>query len=167
VPHKRKGHRSPVTPMDRALDEIYAEIPEIPNCDGSCAAACTTIAMQTGEWERIVRRVGHEPKGRPGANCPLLSPNGRCTVYTVRPYLCRIWGATPDLRCPRPECEPTRWLSKEEAHDIFERICAVAGQEAAGPLGKGIERVWEAINLEGRAERAAIIKRAQEQRNDL
>jgi hypothetical protein len=33
--------------------------------------------------------------------CPALSLVGRCTVYEVRPMLCRLWGAVEGMRCDR------------------------------------------------------------------
>lgn len=86
----------------------------------------------------------------------MLSPTGKCTVYTVRPFICRLWGTTPTLRCPEG-CEPERWLTREEARDIYERIQAIAGPESAGPLGE-VDDLWGAIALEAREHRAAIIE---------
>lgn len=146
------------THKELALDQIYAEIPAIPNCDGSCAEACGPIAMFKAEWERVKRSAGRTPKLRPGAlTCPMLSPTGRCTVYTVRPYICRLWGTTPALRCPRRECEPERWLSTAQARDIYLRLRAVAGPQIDGPL-RNVKELWEGFALEAREERQRIIE---------
>jgi Fe-S-cluster containining protein len=150
--------------MDRALDEIYAEIPSIPDCTGQCADACGPIAMTSGEWDRIKRIARRTPKMKQGSMvCPLLSPTGKCTTYTLRPLICRLWGATPQLACPQG-CKPERWLSRDEARDIFERVAAVAGPGTDGPLGK-VDDLWSAIALEAREERAAIIDRIKEAAN--
>lgn len=150
---KRSSHR---TSAERALDEIYAEIPQIPDCDGSCADACGPIAMFRGEWDRVKRSFGRTPRLAPGSmTCPMLSPTGKCMVYTVRPYICRLWGATPGLRCPRG-CKPERWLTRQEAQDIFDRIAAIAGPEVTGPLGS-LEDLWAGIGLEAREARAATV----------
>lgn len=158
-----KGRRSsPRTAKDRALDEIYSQIPSIPACDGSCADACGPIAMFKGEWDRIKRAKGHAPRLHPARplTCPMLSPTGSCTVYTVRPYICRLWGATQGLACPKG-CEPERWLTREEAHEIFLRIQAVAGPEVTGPLGN-IEDLWQGIALDEREGRIALMDRIRE-----
>lgn len=117
--------------------------------------------MFRGEWDRVKRSAGRTPRPRPGSlDCPLLSATGRCTVYTVRPFICRLWGTTPTLACPEG-CEPERWLTVEEAQDIFTQIAEVAGPEVTGPLG-GYDDLWGRIALEAREERAALIERIQE-----
>lgn len=153
---KTKTRRSPVTPTDRTLDEIYREIPDIPACDGRCVDACGPIAMTTGEWDRIQRLKGFTPKLRDPMVCPMLSPTGRCTVYTVRPYICRLWGTVAEMKCPHG-CQPERWITRDEAQDIFDRIMAVAGPGTAGPLGT-VPDLWRAIALPQRAARMAIVE---------
>lgn len=144
----------------RRLEAVYAEIPSIPACSGKCSAACGPIAMFRGEWERVKRAKGTTPRVRDPITCPMLSPNGWCTVYSVRPYICRLWGTTKELKCPEG-CEPERWLSIEESMDIFNRIRAIAGPETAGPLGN-VADLWDAIALEARASRSAIIDQIKE-----
>lgn len=148
---------------DRALEAIYAEIPRIPDCTGECATACTGIAMFKGEWERVVRSFGRTPRRlqRADQKCPMLSPTGKCMVYSVRPYICRLWGTTRELRCPKG-CKPERWLSLEESLDIFSRISEVAGPEVAGPLG-GIGDLWRTLGLPERQERRRLIEMIQTQ----
>lgn len=140
------------------MEEIYAEIPAIPSCTGACATACGPIVMFTEEWRRVKRSMGGKsPRLVPGSlRCPMLSPTGRCMVYTVRPYICRLWGTTETLECPEG-CQPTRWLTREEAQDIFTRLSAIAGPGTDGPVGQ-VEDIWDAFALEAREERAARIK---------
>lgn len=152
-----KVRRAPVTPMDRALNEIYKMIPNMPACTGACSDACGPIAMTAGEWERIIRYKGHVPQLRDKMTCPMLSPTGKCTVYTVRPYICRLWGTVKEMRCPQG-CEPERWLTRAEAQVIFDGIMEVAGPGTAGPLGT-VPDLWQAIALPQRAARQAVIDR--------
>lgn len=50
--------------------------------------------------------------GRPleftsGLTCGYLDQvHRRCTVYAVRPMICRLWGVTTDMACPWG-CQPT------------------------------------------------------------
>lgn len=89
-----------------ALRELYRRVPKV-NCKRLCGHACRTlIDMSHTERERIETYVG-EPlpewmREVPGMTCPLLSETGECTVYGLRPMVCRVWGATdsPGLRCP-------------------------------------------------------------------
>jgi hypothetical protein len=146
-----------VSAKERALDEIYAEIPAIPACTGACAVACGPIAASRLEWERVSARHGRRPKMNPTTlQCPMLSPTGWCTVYTVRPAICRLWGAVKEMACPQG-CEPTRWLTTEEAHSIFERI-RVLDPRIDGTMDVFPPSVWEGIGIEARAERLAIIE---------
>jgi Fe-S-cluster containining protein len=142
--------------MDRALDEVYEDIPNMLDCKGECEASCGAIAMLGGEWDRIKRAAGYTPHMPKGSSiCPLLSPTGRCTVYSVRPYICRLWGTTRALRCPKG-CTPERWLTAKEAHEIHVRIEKIAGPQVAGPVG-GIDDLWAAIALERREQRENAI----------
>lgn len=154
-----KARRSPRTPKDRAIEEIYREIPAMKSCSGKCAAACGPIAMFTEEWKRIIRaKGGRVPKLRPGSLvCPMLSPNGWCTVYPVRPYICRLWGTTKALRCPEG-CEPERWLSKQEARGIFLRLHEIAGPGTDGPMS-GVDDLWMGIALDAREDRAELLEK--------
>lgn len=153
----------PRTKHERALDEIYAEIPSIPDCTGACASACGPIAMFAGEWERVKRTFGRTPRMQPGSLvCPMLSPTGKCMVYSVRPYICRLWGTTRALACPEG-CRPERWLTRDEAHDIFLRLRELAGPETAGPVGN-VTDLWEGIALEAREARLELVEQIKQAR---
>lgn len=159
---KRSTHR---TKSERALEEIYSEIPSIPACTGECAEACGPIAMAAGEWERVKRSFGREPRLRPGSLvCPMLSPTGKCMVYTVRPFICRLWGCTKALRCPKG-CEPERWISTDEAREIHRRIVEVAGPGVTGTLG-GVNDLWGGYALEARERRMELMEAIKEQVNN-
>lgn len=147
---------SPRTNRDRELEEIYTEIPNIPACTGACSTACTVISMFDREWTRVKRAMGRTPRQADTLRCPMLSWNGRCMVYTVRPYICRLWGTTEVLACPEG-CQPTRWLSADEARSIFERLHAVAGPGTNGPVGP-VGDLWEAFAMDARTERAARLE---------
>lgn len=89
-----------------ALRELYSRIPKV-NCKRLCGHACRTlIDMSNTERERIETFTGETlPEWMhtvPNMVCPLLSPAGECTVYGLRPTVCRVWGVTdtPGLRCP-------------------------------------------------------------------
>ena len=154
----RKPRYRPPTAKDRAIDAIYAEIPAIPGCTGACATACGPIVMFDAEWDRVKRASpgGIKPFNRTTFNCPMLSPTGRCMVYSARPYICRLWGTTPTLACPEG-CEPTKWLNEEEARDIFTRLQEIAGPGTDGPVGD-TDDLWAAFALDARSERAARVE---------
>jgi Fe-S-cluster containining protein len=103
----------------RALGVLYAELPTI-DCQRQCFDSCGPIWMSRVEWQRIVKRVGREPRGGPDLVCPMLRDRA-CTVYSIRPLICRLWGVCEGLECPWG-CQPEpRYLSKAEAYDFVFR----------------------------------------------
>ena len=115
------------------LRAIYACIPPL-ECQGLCQQSCGEITMTELERDRIRQALGHELPPMPGVpsvlnpsgachECPLLSFDGRCTVYSVRPLLCRLWGAVDDplMRCPWG-CRPQRYLTNTETRRLIQRL---------------------------------------------
>jgi uncharacterized protein len=108
-----------------AIDAILARLPTV-ECKGLCTEACGPVAMSKPEWERIIRRLGHAPRGDTSLVCPMLDrASGRCTVHDIRPTICRIWGVVRSMPCPFG-CVPSRWLSDEEGHAILAEVERVA-----------------------------------------
>lgn len=115
----------------RQLERIYDQIPEV-ECKGLCTAFCGAIFMTELEHDRIVERTGR-PLGKVDARltCPLLSIEGRCTVYDIRPFICRLWGAEEKLRCPHG-CQPKEGvLSHEMGGRLADQVKAVGGARVA------------------------------------
>lgn len=92
------------------LEELYRSLPEIA-CKGLCHDTCTSTDASELERERIRERGVELPgfipvqvlrariKAGDTPRCPALGPLNTCTVYDVRPLLCRAWGTTPRLQC--------------------------------------------------------------------
>lgn len=105
---------------EKALDALYAELPRL-DCQGRCQESCGPILMSRIEWQRIQRRTGQRaPKLRADLTCPFLSAVGRCTVYGVRPMICRLWGLVPSMPCVFG-CQPERWLTEEQGREYLRR----------------------------------------------
>lgn len=100
----------------RKIDEIYRQLPTI-QCQGKCSESCGPILMSDAEEKRIVDAVGHEPDFGPDLKCNLLQCN-RCSVYEIRPLICRLWGLVKAMRCPFG-CVPDRWLPEEESRRLL------------------------------------------------
>lgn len=99
------------------LDELYAELPAI-DCQRKCESSCGPIAMSRGEWQRIIKRKGFEPRAT-SIDCPLLD-RGLCSVYAIRPMICRLWGVIETMPCPWG-CKPERYLSTREGYIYLAR----------------------------------------------
>ena len=103
-----------------SIDQIYARIPKI-DCKRKCHMACGPIHVFGVEWDRMqaaslvtIGTVG------PSLTCPALSGNA-CSIYEVRPLICRLWGVVKAMTCPWG-CVPERWLSDREAEDLMRRL---------------------------------------------
>lgn len=121
------------------LQAIYDSLPTI-ECQRKCRAACGPIAMSNLEWARLrdatpFRTLDGEPlnnteillvspsMGRVDGDlaCPLLTIDGRCSVYKYRPLICRLYGLVRRMQCPFG-CEPSRWLSDKETYGLLEKV---------------------------------------------
>jgi Fe-S-cluster containining protein len=90
------------------------------DCKGLCSDRCGAIPCSSLERTQIEARSG-KPFGTDGTlTCSMLKGT-RCTAYTLRPLICRVWGTTKEMACPHG-CEPERWLSKEEFSSLAKQI---------------------------------------------
>lgn len=128
--------------MDALLDELGTRVPEILDCRGLCYDSCTRIGLSSREQERIRERIGVtipsaglldvlQPYA--GERCPALSPVGRCSVYDIRPMLCRLYGASRDTGCEHG-CTPARWLDPDEAWDLIAEASEISGDTERATL---------------------------------
>lgn len=116
--------------MNPDLQRIYARIPEV-HCRGLCQEACGLTGMSPVEAKAIKDRVGERFTPTIGTNpillisktgvCPLLNPDGKCSVYEDRPAVCRLFGAVKAMRCPHG-CRPKKWLRESESRAILRAI---------------------------------------------
>lgn len=119
--------------MHAALDALYAELPTI-DCQGFCHDSCGPIDMSSAERARIAEQGVTIERGawftdlRP-IRCPALTMFRQCSVYQIRPLICRIWGLTKRMPCTYG-CRPSRWLSEPEAYALLGRAFTIAGDEA-------------------------------------
>lgn len=121
----------------KELRAIWAKIPKMVNCKGKCAMSCGPIPIASIERGLVEERAGHNltTMNNPGVKntdgmmvCNMLTDAGLCSVYSIRPVVCRVWGTTKALACPLG-CEPERWLTDKEAFDLFAEVQALAGDD--------------------------------------
>jgi Putative zinc- or iron-chelating domain len=81
--------------IDAFVGEIYAKHPTSFVCKPGCAACCVAgISIWRIEYDFIkASRITHSPTSADEKSCPFLDANKRCTIYDVRPIVCRLWGA--------------------------------------------------------------------------
>jgi len=114
----------------RKLADLYAQIPDV-GCRGKCTEFCTSFALPRLE-KRLIRRATGVDLGpthnKPGTPCPLLTADGQCSAYDVRPLICRIWGASRLYPCPhgcRPAGPP---LSLRDTYRLLAEAYSISGQ---------------------------------------
>src|SRR6185369_12744005 len=112
----------------KKLEAIYKKIPDI-DCIGLCHPSCTIVPAAKIEIKRAKGRMGGKNPFNPttalkelkaGANkipsCSALKDK-KCSIYTARPAICRLYGVAEGLDCPFG-CQPKKKISKQEACDI-------------------------------------------------
>jgi hypothetical protein len=95
--------------MVAELEQLYARLPLLA-CRGLCGHSCAQhVDAGPLERRRIAERgVDLDAPTVDGA-CPALSralgAGGLCSVYEVRPMVCRLWGVAASMPCPH-NCIP-------------------------------------------------------------
>lgn len=100
------------------MRDLYARLPPL-DCRGLCHSTCTVIAATELEYQ-LVEDTGVSIRPRLALitnetvpDCPALGPLRNCTVYALRPLLCRAYGVVEGLRCVHG-CVPAQLLSNRE-----------------------------------------------------
>lgn len=92
---------------DRIIDTLRQQIPAFA-CVPGCHDCCGPVTASSTEMARLPRRSSAVREAALDAlSCPHLGPQG-CTVYEERPLICRLFGTTPSLPCPRGAGPETR-----------------------------------------------------------
>ncbi len=112
----------------KKLQVIYSKIPDI-DCKGLCHQSCTIVPAAKIEIKRARQRMGGKNPFNPMyaikalqdekpiiPTCQALKDN-RCSIYTARPAICRLYGVAEGLDCPFG-CVPKNKISKQEAYAI-------------------------------------------------
>lgn len=141
--------------MDAALDELYARVPDV-GCKGLCHQACGPIGMNPREHQRIRDRGVKIPHHQEGLaelvetgdyTCPALDGDNQCSVYEVRPMLCRLWGATESMPCTYG-CVPEEGLLPDaEGHMLLAQSLDVGKPDGLRPEELG--RLQQRLNDPG------------------
>lgn len=101
------------------IEKLYDEIP--PSfCDANCSKCCTNMIQFAPSEEAAIG--GYDYKGV----CPHLK-DGKCSVYTKRPFICRLYGTSEMFVCEG--CTPERYLTDEETATLVHRYVALKNAE--------------------------------------
>lgn len=132
------------TVVDAELQALYDRVPDI-GCKGLCSYTCTSIDASARERQRIREAGVVLPEAGlmarlnasvDGYRCPALVDD-RCSVYEVRPMICRLGGVSEALPCAHG-CEPDGGLmSAVELVELLARAHTAGGHPR-----------WDAARLE-------------------
>lgn len=110
------------------LKAIYDKLPKIA-CKGLCTNECTSLGMLRSEFVELTRVSGKAPElDIKTERCNYLSPEGRCTVYESRPFICRAYGVSDDMICYYG-CRPERMMTHEESFAVLVEIAKLTGED--------------------------------------
>lgn len=121
----------------KRIDALLSSVPPM-RCLEGCSSCCGPVAMTRLEESRICRSIGQSPKwlrqamlktfndvvakGDSGGSCPLLK-DGRCSVYDIRPAVCRVFGSSDDklLICPHGCASKNPW-TKAHTSAVMDQV---------------------------------------------
>lgn len=104
----------------RKIDQLRRQIPGFA-CEPGCHDCCGPVTASSEEMSRLPVKSGAEHDAALAEwNCVHLGAQG-CEVYEQRPLICRLFGTTPSLPCPRargPEA-PTEAHVERQVHELI------------------------------------------------
>lgn len=114
------------------LEKLYKKIPNV-ECKGLCHPSCSIAPAEDLEIKRARKRLGFNPfrisnkdveyaktTGKI-SSCGALK-NNRCTIHSIRPAICRLYGVAEGLECPFG-CKPKKQeLSRQEAYSLIREL---------------------------------------------
>jgi hypothetical protein len=129
------------------LERLYALVPSVA-CQRRCGVACGPVVLTDLEARRLQLATHIKPRTLPMLNgnkatmrCVYLAPDQRrCTVYAIRPLICRVWGALKRLSCPFG-CAPVRWLTDHEFLAIAQAVERLGGGRVLRTDERGLGHV--------------------------
>lgn len=79
-----------------------AKFPNLPvmQCDLGCGECCGVVLCKEGEYQKIIEyaAANNITPAKQGVTCPWYQ-KGTCSVYPVRPGICRLFGHSERLDC--------------------------------------------------------------------
>jgi hypothetical protein len=86
--------------VSRKIDRLRLQIPSFA-CVPGCHDCCGPVTASSEEMSRLpVKSDAEHEAALAEYNCVHLGPKG-CEVYDQRPLICRLFGTTERLPCPR------------------------------------------------------------------
>lgn len=130
----------------KELRDLFAQIPNV-NCQGKCANSCGPIGCSALEKTLIEERAGKKLTTDDDNMCLMLK-RGKCSVYAIRPIICRLWGVVPSMPCPHG-CKPEQPMSDQEGYRIMAQAMELSGDTDGEAMRQLVESgddvFWEKL----------------------
>jgi hypothetical protein len=104
----------------RKINQLRLQIPSFA-CVPGCHDCCGPVTASSEEMSRLpVKSDAEHAAALAEWNCVHLGPQG-CEVYDERPLICRLYGTTPSLPCPRGRGRetPTEVQVEHRVHELI------------------------------------------------
>lgn len=122
----------------KALKAFWDGLPQI-ECQGLCYNSCGPIGMSEFEHRLVSLHGADIPHYDPLAGemwrknvklyCPALTHDGKCSIYEVRPTICRLWGlGRGEMACPHGCTMSGPRLRAQEILDLQNVALVIAGE---------------------------------------
>ena len=104
------------------ISALRRQIPSF-ECVPGCHDCCGPVTTSPEEMSRLPRKTAAEQAAAMDElNCVHLGPQG-CQVYDQRPLICRLFGTTPNLPCPRGQ-GPDAQVEPAVEHQVHRLIAS-------------------------------------------
>jgi hypothetical protein len=114
------------------LQELYDKIPEPPECLKGCTKCCAPTMLLPAEKKILGTAECITPHDPVTLKCEFIK-DGCCSVYDKRPFVCRIFNATPCPPFTCPEMNRHGSLSQEQIAELmdefFNLLCITPADE--------------------------------------
>jgi Fe-S-cluster containining protein len=114
------------------LEAIYKRIPDV-ECKGLCHPSCTLVPAEDIEIKRARKKLSYNPFKVSNKDVETTKTTGkipscgalkneRCTIYSIRPAICRLYAAAEGLECPFGCTPKQNKLSGQEAYSLIREL---------------------------------------------
>lgn len=97
--------------------QLYREIPTM-QCIAGCTDCCGPVPLTEYEAKRLGVEGSFTPTDENG-KC-VFAKGGKCSVYEMRPLMCRIFGTVERMRCPHG-AKPGIMLNQKKEIVVLQR----------------------------------------------
>ena len=100
--------------LEEAHKRLYKRLPDM-ICKEGCTDCCGPVPFS--KWEADNAKAPYVESY--GLNCIHIF-DGKCSIYENRPFMCRLYGTTENLKCPHG-CQPSYQITEELAQELTQK----------------------------------------------